>query len=168
MPRLSLPPVLKPEKNALSQQQRLLCLQHVLTDDTMPAVDRVLALLVLLFAQPLHRIARLTIDDLVHDHEHVPLRLGDPPTPVPSPFAEILTAYLGTRLVPAANPNSRFLAGRPNVAARVAALRELVRQAPPAVVATMFGYHPATAETLAAEAGTTWQSYAGGDHSRRP
>ena len=116
------------------------------------------------------------------------LRLGDPPTPVPKPFAEILTFYLGTRLVPAANPNSRFLfpgrhAGQPmhttslrlrlrnaglsNEAARIAALRQLVLQTPPSVVATVFRYHPNTADLLATEAGTTWQRYVAGDHSRR-
>lgn len=187
MPRLRLPPALAPEKKALSQQQRLLYLRHVLTADTMPAVDRVLALLVLLFAQPLHRIARLTLDDLIYDGDQLLLCLGEPSTPFPAPFAEILTAYLGTRLISAANQNSRFLfpgrhagqpmhttslrlrlrnAGLPNEAARIAALRELAIQAPPAVVATMFGYHPNTAELLAAEAGTTWQRYAAGDHSR--
>ncbi|WP_439659168.1 hypothetical protein ACSHWB_43445 [Lentzea sp. HUAS TT2] len=59
-------------------------------------------------------------------------------------------------------------AGLPNEAARIAALRELVLQAPPSVVATMLGYHPNTAELIAAEAGTTWQRYAAGDHSCPP
>jgi hypothetical protein len=57
--------------------------------------------------------------------------------------------------------------GLPNQAARAATIRELVRQASPAIVAKMLGYHTNTTETLAAENGTTWQHYAAaGDHSR--
>jgi hypothetical protein len=31
------------------------------------------------------RIVRVTIDDVLYDREHVALRLGDPPCPVPEP-----------------------------------------------------------------------------------
>jgi hypothetical protein len=55
----------------------------------------------------------------------------------------------------------------PNLIARTAAIRQLVLEAPAPVVASMLGYHPATTETLAIQAGATWMRYAPGDHTRR-
>jgi hypothetical protein len=43
--------------------------------------------LVLPYAQPVSRIIWLTIDDVPHDGQTVSLRLGDPLSPVPEPFA---------------------------------------------------------------------------------
>jgi hypothetical protein len=50
-------------------------------------LTRVAATLRLLYAQPLTRILRLTIDDVLHQDNEVSIRLGDPPSPVPEPFA---------------------------------------------------------------------------------
>lgn len=47
--------------------------------------SRVAGSLLLLFAQPVTRIVRLTIDDVVQVGDHTALRLGDPPTPSHSP-----------------------------------------------------------------------------------
>ncbi|MEV6971143.1 hypothetical protein AB0M47_39195 [Hamadaea sp. NPDC051192] len=44
----------------------------------------------LLYAQPVSRLIRLTTDDIIIDDEDIGLRLGDPPSPVPEPFAELL------------------------------------------------------------------------------
>lgn len=49
--------------------------------------------------------------------------------------------------------------------ARTSAIRQLVLQAPPPVVAGMLGYHDETAARHAADAGGTWKSYAPGDHA---
>jgi len=57
-------------------------------------------------------------------------------------------------------------AGVPTQAARTAALRQLVLQAPAPVVAGMLGYHDTTTTRTAAEAGSPWSRYATGDHSR--
>ncbi|MFI9332123.1 hypothetical protein ACIGZJ_31840 [Kitasatospora sp. NPDC052868] len=57
-------------------------------------------------------------------------------------------------------------AGIPALRGRTAAMRQLVLQAPPSVVAGMLGYHSVHAEAIAAEAGGTWKHYAPGDHSR--
>ena len=45
------------------------------------------------------------------------------------------------------------------------ALRALVLQAPPAVIAPLLGYKAEHAEKIAAEAGNTWQRYAAGTHT---
>ncbi|WP_040919111.1 hypothetical protein [Saccharomonospora glauca] len=55
------------------------------------------ALLILLYAQPLVKIARLTTDDVLRGEDQVLIHLGDPPTPVPQPFADVLLDYLGNR-----------------------------------------------------------------------
>ncbi|MEU4675161.1 hypothetical protein AB0F91_46305 [Amycolatopsis sp. NPDC023774] len=95
LPRLRLPAVAKNAGVRLSQRQRLSYIRRVFTDEAIPACDRVLALLILLYAQPLVKIAQLTVDDVLRDHDQVLLRLGDPPIPVPRPFADVLLDYVG-------------------------------------------------------------------------
>jgi len=176
----------------------------------MDLTERVVGLLILLCAQPLTRIVRLTIDDITIDDgtkdsddalpldsQHRPpggalaIRLGDPPAPIPAPFDELIRDYLAARpnLTTATNPDSRWLfpgrragqplhptsirlrlqrLGIPNLNSRSRALREILLQAPPSVVAGMIGYAPSRAEAIAAQAGGTWKRYAPGDHSRLP
>ena len=45
------------------------------------------------------RLARLTLDDIITgDDGQVFIRLGDPPTPVPEPFAAMLTELAANRV----------------------------------------------------------------------
>lgn len=46
----------------IGPRERLALIQRVLTEDTMPAGDRMLALLILVYAQPLWKIASLAVD----------------------------------------------------------------------------------------------------------
>ncbi|MFB8411979.1 hypothetical protein ACFVVJ_26405 [Streptomyces albidoflavus] len=69
----------------LAQHQRLALLRQLVNRDDVPSQDRVAAILVLLYAQPLTRITRLGIDDVRHEDGEVLIRLGDPPSPVPAP-----------------------------------------------------------------------------------
>jgi hypothetical protein len=66
----------------------------------------VAAVIVLLYAQPLTRVVRLTIDG-----DHVLLQLGDPPSPVPVPFADLLLEWINSRdnMNTATNRGSRWL-----------------------------------------------------------
>ncbi|MEE1743374.1 hypothetical protein PUR34_03615 [Streptomyces sp. JV185] len=173
----------------LAQHQRLTLLRQTVNRDDIPLQDRVAAALVLLHAQPLTRIARLTIDDVLWEHGEVLVRLGDPPSPVPEPFAGMLLAHLDQRpnTMTATNPDAPWLfpgrragqpmtpdtlelrlryLGFPTQRGRTAAIRHLVLQAPAPVVARMLGYHDDTTAQLAAEAGGTWRRYAPGDHRR--
>lgn len=173
----------------LAQHQRLALLRQTVNRDDILLQDRVAAALVLLHAQPLTRIARLTIDDVLQEADEVLVRLGDPPSPVPEPFAGMLLAHLDQRpnTLTATNSDARWLfpgrrAGQPMTShtlelrlrhlgfltqrGRTAAIRHLVLQAPAPVVARMLGYHDDTTAQLAAEAGGTWRHYAPGDHSR--
>ncbi len=81
----------------LTQQQRLDVLRRLALDDTIHPTARVSTLLMVLYAQPLLRVLRLTVDDVVRTDDEVHLRLGDPPVPVPAPFDAILADYLDHR-----------------------------------------------------------------------
>lgn len=189
MPTVTIPHRSTSNPAPLAQHQRLTLLRQAVNRDDIPLQDRVTAALVLLYAQPLTRIARLTIDDVLREDGEVQIRLGDPPSPVPEPFAGMLLDYLGQRpnTMTATNPGARWLfpgrpAGQPMTSdtleirlrdlgfptqrGRTSAIRQLVLQAPAPVVARMLGYHDDTTAQLAAESGGTWRHYAPGDHSR--
>ena len=191
LPRLNLPahPAPGPATQPTSEQQRLALIRRALTDGTGPVRTRAAGLLVLLFAQPASRITRLTTDDITADSTGTTfLRLGDPPVCVPGPFAALIRQAAASGH-PAAviSPAGRWLfpgqnAGRPLhpatlshllteygipvPAARTAAFRALVRQAPAPVIAQALGYSGTAAASNAAAAGDTWSRYAAGDHTR--
>jgi hypothetical protein len=134
-------------------------------------------------------VQRLTIDDITTDQAgQLLIRLGEPASPVPPPFDDLVRQYLGARTnqTTATNPDSRWLfpgrraghplhptsmrlrlanLGVPNMPGRSRAIRELLRQAPPSIIAGMLGYAPDSSETLARETGTTWMRYAAGRHA---
>ncbi|MGW0460236.1 hypothetical protein [Streptomyces tendae] len=64
----------------------------MLTDADTPMRLRVAGVIVLLYAQPLTQIVRLTVDDVLQDGETMLLRLGEPASPIPSPVASVLLA----------------------------------------------------------------------------
>ncbi|XVS64678.1 hypothetical protein ACQPYE_01025 [Actinosynnema sp. CA-299493] len=124
----------------------------------------------------------------MQDGDQVLLRLGDPPIPVPAPFAALLLDYIAHRsnMRTATNPRSAWLfpgrragqplhpehlaalvheLGVPTVAGRTAAFRQHVSATPAPVVADALGYHQVTAAKAAAQAGTPWSRYAAGDHT---
>ncbi|MFI5540961.1 hypothetical protein ACIA5H_31710 [Nocardia sp. NPDC051900] len=57
----------------------------------------VAAAIVLLYAQSVSRIIRLTIDDVLDADGHVLPNLGEPPSPVPRPVAELLLSWIDQR-----------------------------------------------------------------------
>ena len=67
----------------LPASERISHLGRVLTDQDLPLQVRTAATIALLYAQPLSRVVRLTLDDVIRDGDQVLLRLGEPPTPVP-------------------------------------------------------------------------------------
>lgn len=153
MPRLSIPNRPTSNPHPMGQHQRVAALQRVLDDGSTSLRVRVAACLVLLFAQPVSRIVRMTVDDVLHDGQYVALRLGDPPTPVPEPVTDLLLDYLRNlpASTPAINQNSPWLfpgrrtsqpmnpgtlrdalrnLGVPVEKGRTSAIRQLVLQAP--------------------------------------
>jgi hypothetical protein len=190
MPKLTLPTLHTHAGERLTQGRRLALLRRVLTDDRPPARSRVAAGLLLLYAQPVTRIVRLTVDDVLRDGDQVLIRLGEPPSPVPAPLGDLLLELADNRqnTNSAASPSNRWLfpgtragqplhprtllpliheLGIPAQATRVAALRQLVLQAPAPVVADALGFHNKHVARVWTDAGGTWKTYAPGDHGRR-
>jgi hypothetical protein len=189
MPRLAIPNISTRNPAPLDQHRRVTLIRRAVTDEQIPAMDRVAAMLLLLYAQPITRIVQLTLDDITSHDSQVLLRLGDPPTPVPEPFATLLLDYAAARpnTKTATNPDSRWLfpgrrAGRPihpstieqrlrdlgfaPGRARTSAIRHLILQAPAPVVAGMLSYNNESLAVIAAEAAGPWSRYAPGDHTR--
>ncbi|MEU7729165.1 hypothetical protein AB0B78_28620 [Streptomyces sp. NPDC040724] len=186
MPRLTLPPtVITQDSEPLHHHRRLAILRRVLNDDSLPLRARVAAALVLLYAQPVSRIVRLTIDDEIT----FTVLLGDPPSPLPQPVADLMRAYIQSRqhLPYASSRSSQWLfsgrqpgqpmdpvslqvhlreIGVPPRRGRASAIRQLILQAPAPVIAKALGYHDKTATRLVTEAGGTSSRYAPGDHSQ--
>ena len=69
MPRLRLSPIPEQQTPPISHQQRLDLIRRVHDGDGLDLTERVIGLLILLYAQSLARITRLTIDDVITD-EH--------------------------------------------------------------------------------------------------
>jgi hypothetical protein len=139
----------------------------------------------LLYAQPLSRVLRLSAADLTRDDEgQTWLRLGDPPSPVPAPFDVLLHQLAATRHdhVPANHGSNWLFPGRhagqpaeyhsiaarlrehglPLRTARISALRQLVLQVPAPVIADALGFHHTTTTRQHVNAGATWSRYVAG------
>jgi len=189
--RFRLPTVVIPPATPLPQPERVDLIGRVLTEHEQPLRSRVAAAIVLLYAQPLSRIIRLTTDDVIHDDDQVLLRLGEPPSPVPGPVAELLLSWIDqrTNMNTATNRDSRWLfpgrragqpmhpetlgalvtaLGVPTVPGRVGAIHQHVLEMPAPVVADALGYHHNTATRAAAQAAAAWSRYTAGPRLRSP
>lgn len=188
---LSIPAMKVSRRAALSEDERLDALGQLLTDTEIPIRLRVAGVIVLLYAQPVSRIVRLSVDDVIREGATVLLRLGEPASPVPAPVAALLLEHIANRdnMNTATNPASRWLfpgrrasqpsrpdhlsallnkVGVPAAAARGAAIRQQLLELPAPVVADALGYHDKTTTRLRNEVGGTWSRYAPGDHTRSP
>jgi site-specific recombinase XerD len=166
----------------ISQRQRVDLIRRLITSDDIPLPTRTSALLMLLYAQPLTRILRLTIDDVLSGDDEISIKVGDPPSPVPEPVAGLLLAHISNRhnLTTATNRDARWLfpgrrAGQPltvnaverqlhqhqipGLTGRTSAIRHLVLQTPAPVVARMLSYTYDQTARLAAETGAPWSRY---------
>lgn len=167
----------------ITQDERLRWIADCLTGEPDTLAYRVVVMLVLLYAQPLVRVAALRVQDIDVARTETRIRLGPKPAPVPEPFAAMLRAHLASR------PNLRTINNADNpwlfpgtragrhlhpatitdrlgelginmLGARNAALRALVRQVPAPIVATQLGYSPQTTLRHAALAAEAMSRYA--------
>jgi hypothetical protein len=182
LPRLDIPRLRFAPGEAITQQQRLDLLRRLGAGAATTLRPRAAACLMLLYAQPLTRILRLTAADLTRDPDgQTWLRLGHPPSPVPEPFAALLhdLAARRTDRTPANHASHWLFPGRnagqpaayhpmatqlrdlgiPLRTARISALRQLVTQVPAPVIADALGFHHTTTHRQHAHAGTTWTRY---------
>ena len=189
--RFRLPAAVIRHAAPLPDHERVSHLGRVLTSQDLPLRTRVAAAIVLLCAQPLSRVVRITLDDVIRDGDQVLLRIGEPPSPVPAPVADLLLRWTDNRdnMNTATNRNSPWLfpgrragqpmnpdalaalvndIGIPTIAGRASAIRQHVLEMPAPVVADALSYHPVTTAKLAAQAARTWSRYAPGDHLRPP
>ena len=143
-------------------------LRDLAADDGTPLGPRAAACLMLLHAQPLSRIIRLTAGDITRDDRGaVLIHLGSPPAPVPEPFAAMLTEFAAGKpgdswLFPGLFPGQPVhyrtmhqhlrVLGLPMQAARAATLRELAQQVPTAAPAAALGFHRTTIQRHRARA----------------
>ncbi|WP_405592290.1 hypothetical protein [Streptomyces sp. NBC_01190] len=188
---LRLPYHQRTPRDTITQEQRLQLLRGLLDPHANTFLrDRAAALLLALFAQPLTRIAALTMDDLDLSSDEVRITLGPHgPVPVPEPFGQVLRDHAENRgprnitanrvspwLFPGNRPgqhiHSTYLMnqlaknGIHLLGTRLAAIRALVQEMPPAVAAQALGYTAECAEDHAIQAGARWATYA--SHRRQP
>jgi len=169
---------------AISQDQRWALAARLLHDTTLDATDRVAGSLLLLYGQPLSRIAVLTTSQVTSHGSEVLIRLGRHDAPLPGPLAaatrQLITegrSHRGIGSPPATTwlfPG--HLPGRPITPAQLgvrlraigiyaqtgrrAALLSLAAQLPAAVLAGLLGLHETTAAKWMHQAGGDWSHYA--------
>ena len=152
---------------------------------------RLAGCLVALYGQQVSTIAALRTTDTSCADGAARLKLGADWLDVPEPVATLLRQHLRNRtnMTTAANPASPWLfpgqlagghrsyrrlvrvlcqLGIPARASRLAAWRELVRNAPPAVLADALGVSPGTAMRHAFPGGTDWSAYAARKRAHTP
>ena len=181
---LTIPPPPRAAGPALSQDQRWTLTTRLLRDATLDPTDRVAGCLLLLYGQPLTRIAAMTISQITRRDDQTFIRLGRHDVPVPGPLADALRqlisggrSYRGVGSPPATTwlfPG--HLPGRPITpdtlgerlralgiyaqTGRRAALLDLAAQLPAAVLADILGLHENTAAKWMHQAGGDWSRYA--------
>ena len=154
--------------------------RQLIGDESLAIADRVAGLLVLLFAQPVTRIAELELGDVDDAGNRVTLALGPDPIEVPDALAALLRRYVSERVnEQTTNVATTFLfpGGRPGhhvtpagLTARLnrvgvtkterqGALTYLLSEVPAPVVARMTGYSSGTTALRAAQAGSDWSGY---------
>jgi hypothetical protein len=146
--------------------------------------DRVAGALVAIYAQPLTRISRLTVSDLIVEPERLAVCLGASPVELPEPLAGYARELLARRRPDPrkarllTDPGWLFLGAHPGrpmrpdaLGARLrrlgvrpgphrrAALYQLAAELPAALVADLLGIHRTTANTWARLTGRFWNAY---------
>lgn len=174
----------------LDGEQRWEQARRLLSDDTIETTDRVAGLLVLLYAQKVAAISRLTLRHVEQTAQGVFIRLGQRPLSLPEPVAALLVELVANRqghaivgdrgtspwLFPGGQPGRPISASRlserlrnlgihPSTA-RSSALMQLSAELPAAVIARMLGMHITVAVQWQRAASGDWTEYAA-DYSRR-
>lgn len=172
-------------------EQRWRDARRLMHDDTLPMPDRVAGLLLLLYAQRISSIVKLTTDHVNDDGDQARMTLGAVPVVLPSPLDGLVRDLVTTRRGHAVIGRPRttpwlFPGGRPgqpigddrlgmrlqNIGihpqqARSTALFTLAAEIPAAILARMLGIHIQVAVQWQRAAAGDWMNYAA-EVSRRP
>ena len=168
---------------AADDEHRWALARALLHDDGYTPADRVAGLLVLLFGQRPHRIARLATSHVTVGGDHVSVTLGDSPIELPEPFAGHVTTLIVTRrarvgkrvpdpgpwLFPSQHPDRPALPetithrlqriGVQPTAHRASALLHLAGEMPPAVLGDLLGLGRTAVHDWSTLAARPWASY---------
>jgi len=169
---------------ASDQQKRWTLTQTLLNDASIDPADRVSGCLVLLYTQPVSRIATFSQDDVSERDNETYLSFAHEPVLMPEPLGR-LVRELPTRrqtgpsgMAPArrrwlfpgrnagAHQHPEYIRARLKRlgidcrANRNAALLQLAAELPPVVIASLLGLHPTTAVRWSQAAGANWTGYA--------
>ncbi|QQB65053.1 hypothetical protein I6I18_01115 [Kytococcus sedentarius] len=183
--RLPDPVAQKDPSHDIDPEDQLARVRQFLHDpDSASVEDRAAACLILLYAQPVAKIAALTTNDVGVRGGDTYLALGSEPMllippldalvtalPVAKPFGTASTLAdtrwlftgknAGTHLHPASLMARMNRLGIITRASRNTALLHLVSTTPPAVFASLIGIHVNTATRWAELTGSAWNNYAG-------
>ena len=164
--------------------------RSLLHTDTLPNADRVAGLLVLLYAQQVTTLTRLTVTDVMVDSHQVRLRLGRAPIELPEPLADLVLSLVATRrghaaltdqgtspwLFPGGIPGHHLSPSRLAERLRAIGIRAkeerstalfaLAGELPAALLAQMLGIHITVAVTWQRAAAGDWTNYAA-EYARR-
>ena len=175
----------------IEEDERWALVRGLLHDDTGAIEDRVAGLLVLLYGQPLARIARLTRSQIIRSPHQVQLLLGTVPLDLPEPLGELVRQLLDRSHGRAAAARAgdqpwAFPGGAPGHplstaqlkvrlarlgihgrSGRNTALMDLAAKLPPVAIARLLGISISTAGAWADRAGGSSAAYAA-QVSRRP
>lgn len=176
---------------AISQDERWALISRLLSDTSIDPTDRVAGCLLLLYGQPLSRIAAMTTSQVIRRGGETFVLLGRHEVPVPGPLAAAVrdltvngrshrgvgspaaTDWLfpghmpGRPLTPSTLGERLRAIGIYAQRGRRAALLDLAAQMPAAVLADALGLHQTTAAKWMHQAGGDWSRYAA-DLIRRP
>lgn len=169
----------------LTQDQRLAWIRELLTGDSESLAYRVAGTLLLLYAQPLVKVAAIPMSKVLVAPDGLSIELGVAASPVPQPFDQMLKEHIRNRpnlrtsgadnewLFPGYRPGEHLHPGTVMLrlrqlgidllGARNTALRELVTLMPPPIVAEMLGYSDHVAHRHAELAAQQWSRYATGN-----
>jgi hypothetical protein len=164
--------------------------RRLLHDDALATPDRVAGLLLLLYAQRVNSIARLTAGHVRDDGGQVQIMLGTAPVVLPEPLAGLVRKLIATRrghaaigrpgitpwLFPGGRPGQPIGGDRLGIRlqniglhprqARSTALFALAAEIPAAILARMLGIHVQVAVQWQRASAGDWMAYAA-DVSRR-
>ncbi|MEX2253468.1 MAG: hypothetical protein WD649_04895 [Thermoleophilaceae bacterium] len=183
--KLTAPPVRSSPGEVLDAEARWAIIAKLLRDPGVDVADRVAGSFVLLYAQPLSRIAVMTVDAVTTTTTGLSVRFGAQAIAVPSPLSDHVTELVATGRAHhqgiGSTPSSPWLfpghlPGRPITALRLgqrlaafgidaragrrAAQTQLAAQVPAVVLAEMLGIAVATAVDWVHAAGGDWANYA--------
>lgn len=190
-PRLSVPAATsRSHVDPLDPGERLALLRRLLGEESLELGDRVAGSLLLLFAQPVSRIARLKKKDVAERENRLFIAFGNEPLALPEPLATLARRLRDRQAGPASTgvkldsewlfPGLRLDApihegalgrrlrrlGIHARAARGAAAIELAKTLPAAILADLLGFDAGTAEDWGRLAGGEWARYAAGASER--